>query len=114
MKPRRHFLVTALLCAALWWALWEPPKASAPGLPAAILVLSAAAIASCIIIKVLSKPPISYTPRRLVLERSYHDGIWVPLCTNTVVLGSNTPMSVFSDRMTDEFALYRVREIPVE
>lgn len=114
MKYYCHIIVTVLLCAALCGALWEPPKARAGGLPAAVLVLSAAAIASCIIIKVLSKPPISYTPRRLVLERSYHDGIWVPLCTNTVVLGSNTPMSVFSDQMTDEFALYRVKEIPVQ
>lgn len=104
-------IVTYLVCAALVLALIKPQPAKAQVAPV-VFIMACGVIATCIIIKVSSVPPRAYVPVTLVLEKST-DGraTWTAICTNTVVLGTAKPISVFTDQMTDDMAFYRVHEL---
>lgn len=107
-------IITILLAAALLQATMvraettnDPPTNGSVLLGA--LVISAAVIGLIIIIKVNATVPSRTSPVTLVLERSYYDGNWVPLATNTVILNGLQPVEVFRQYMTDEVACYRAR-----
>jgi hypothetical protein len=104
-------LITALLVAAFLVATAPQTR---PGIGPAMLVLFCAASAGVLIIWVYSAHDEAKR-RCIVLEKSYYDGNWAPVCTNVMVVPSNLSKAfpAFSDRMTDDTALYRVREIPI-
>ncbi|MEI8281881.1 MAG: hypothetical protein WCG75_05715 [Armatimonadota bacterium] len=89
----------------------DPPPVQPKNVLLAWLVLTALTVGIVIIIKVNSTLPSQTSPVTLVLEKSYYDGNWVAVSTNTVTLNGRTPIEVFRADMTDQVACYRARVV---
>lgn len=104
--------ITALLVAAFLAAI--TPDNSRAGAGPALFMLVCAATAGALIIWVYVKSG-EVKQRVIVLEKSHYDGNWVPVATNVMVIPPRLSLAfpAFSDRMEDQTACYRVREIPI-
>jgi hypothetical protein len=106
-------ILSILLCAALVHATTaqaqtnDPPPMQPQGVALAVLIITAAVVGIVIIIKVNSTVPSQHSPVTLVLEKSYDNGTWTPVATNTVILNGQQPVDVFRQQMTDDLAFYR-------
>ena len=107
--------ITVLLCASLLCLSggWPEEQARGQAAGAALIVVCAAAAGLLIfwVYKTYDTPKI----RCLVLEKSHYDGNWIPVATNIMLVPPNLARAfpAFSDKMTDETACYRVKEIPM-
>jgi len=90
----------------------QPAQAQAA---AGVLIIACAAIASCIIIRVMRQPP-DVVDRVLVLYRDHYDDNWTAVVTNFhAILYADHPVSVFADQYTGDVASrYRVKDITEE
>lgn len=82
-----------------------PAPESSLGL--AILVLTAAAVAAYVVIKVHSKHKQLQGPVTLVLEKSGDNVHWTPVSTNRVVLNGEEPIEFFREVRKDGHSFYR-------
>ena len=105
--------LTAILCLSLTASTFDPPPAEAQ-VAGGVMILVAVAIASCIIIKAMSRPNGAYD-RVLVLEMARFDGNWIPVATNFhAFLNPQNPVAIFAPQMTEDVAQYRVKDITNE
>lgn len=73
----------------------------------AALVLTAAAVAAYVVIKVHSKHKQLQGPVTLVLEKSGDNVHWTPVSTNRVTLNGEEPIEFFREVRKDGYSFYR-------
>lgn len=85
------------------------PQVQEGSLALAALVLTVAAVAAYVVIKVHSNHKQFKGPVTLVLEKSGDNVNWVAVATNRVVLNGEDPMEVFREVRKDGHSFYRAR-----
>lgn len=111
-KVMKWFIIALLILVLACCPDTITPRAQAQVAPA-LLVISCAVVAGAIVIYAYYRTtPNPYKPVILILEKSHFDGNWVAVATNKVVLGTNQWQFWFSDKMTDDTACYRVKQLP--
>lgn len=76
----------------------------------AALVVTAAVVATVVVIKVYSTLPSDTRPVTLVLEENTGIG-WHAIATNTVTLNGTNALAFFSKQMSDPMAMYRAKKL---
>ena len=84
------------------------PPAQPKVLWAIVACLAVVAVGVTVTIYVYNKYDTT-GPVTVILEKSYNNGDWTPILTNSVVLNGRRPIELFQDRMDDGLALYRAR-----